>query len=98
MGAYVNPPEGENKILWLMEHAIEAHSHDAQTIMENCPVESLPVCLIDNGAFQAAGIGFDANEVKDFAVPDGRMKLWYYVPTEKLHTVSPELMGYMAHG
>lgn len=95
MGAYINPPNGDDKILWLMQHATEAHSHDPQTLMEQCPIDNLPVCLVDNGAFQAAAIGFNAEEVKEFAVPDGRMKLWYYAPIEKLHEVSPELVNYM---
>lgn len=94
MGAYINPPNGDDKILWLMQYATEARSHDPQTILEGCPEGSLPVCLVDNGAFQAAAIGFSADEVKAFAVPDGRMKLWYYAPIEKLHTVSPELINY----
>ncbi len=94
MGAYVNPRTG-NKLSWLLDHGEPTRLTKAQELIENTPTDCLAICLIDNGAFQALGIGFDKREIADFAIPDGRMKLWYFAPIVELHKVSPELAGYM---
>jgi hypothetical protein len=50
----------------------------------------------DNGMFTAAGIAYSEGELGAFTDPrDPRPKLYFSVPVEKLHEVSPELKGYM---
>jgi hypothetical protein len=45
----------------------------------------LPVCLVDNGIFTAAGIAYDERELKAFTEPeDYRPKRWFAVSIEKL--------------
>jgi len=75
MGYYVNPKDME-KEEWLAKHGQAIPLCDALGLDFD---EFLPVCLVDNGPFTAAGIGFDKREAMDFARPDGRPKTWYRV-------------------
>jgi len=51
--------------------------------------EFLPVCLVNNGAFRAAAIGFDARETRDLtAAGDHRPRKFYKVPRGRLLEVS----------
>lgn len=81
MGAYVNPV-GQTKEAWLKEHG-ELVSEAPKAFDERMKLE-LPVCLVDNGPFTAAGIAYSAGELSAFKYPDGRRKEWYWVPTKKL--------------
>lgn len=81
MGCYVNPPSGEDKLAWLFNNG-------KPTNVPKLTQESVPVCLVDNGMFMAAGVGFSQAEVAVFADPDGRDKMWFQVPREKLYEVS----------
>lgn len=90
MGAYINPID-QSKEDWLKEHAILAEGLP-QSIDEK--PDHLPVCLVDNGPFTAAGIAFDEGELQAFAYPDYRPKTWYWAPKEKL--MDPEVSS-LAH-
>ena len=86
MGCYINP-QNERK---------EAFLGREGTFVGILPPEwgavpegSLPVCLVDNGLFTAAGIAYCAEEMAAFAHPDSRPKRWFTVPAEKLLPVSP---------
>jgi hypothetical protein len=50
--------------------------------------DHLPVCLVDNGFFTAAGVGYCQSEVEAFQYPDGRPKKWFMVSRENLRKVS----------
>jgi len=81
MGYYINPPS-ETKEQWLQKHGTPVHgdvvlSHDFSG-------PTLPVCLVDNGPFTAAGIAFDAGELRAFGHPDRRPKSWFLVSREDL--------------
>lgn len=85
MGAYVNPPNA-SKEEWLAYYGVEL-TEAPSTIDE--VVGSLPVCLVDNGPFTAAGIAYSDRELKEFADPtDMRPKRWYWVPIPLLLEVS----------
>jgi hypothetical protein len=82
MGYYINPSDGRTKESWLAEHATpitktEANNFDFSKGM-------LPVCLVDNGEFTAAGIAYDARERNYFMIPDGRPKKWFSVKKDLL--------------
>lgn len=88
MGRYINP-----KILtkeeWLHTHGTPVRAAPLSAIAEN---GCLPVCLVDNGPFTAAGICYNDRELKAFQSPDDwRLKEWYMVPVERLLEVCPEL-------
>lgn len=87
MGYYINPPNGP-KELWLMDNGRAVKgvpSFDKTT-------GYLPVCLVNNGYFTAAGICYSNSELIAFNQPsDTRPKEWFLVPIEKLIAVCPEL-------
>lgn len=82
MGAYINPVD-ETKESWLQKNATLAGHANAPKTINDVP-NHLPVCLVNNGPFTAAGIAFDERELAAFIYPDGRYKEWYWVETEKL--------------
>lgn len=90
MGAYINPPNME-KEQWLAENATEVPFLDW-----DLPEGYLPVVLVDNGPFTAAGIAFSKRELEAFTDKrDFRPKRFFIAPINKLHEVSRELKGYM---
>lgn len=83
MGAYVNPKD-MTKEDWLKANA-EGISPTAPVAIDAMSPNHLPVCLVDNGPFTAAGIAFNERELQAFNDPnDYRMKVWFWVPKEKL--------------
>lgn len=86
MGIYINP-ENMSKENWLAEHATRGPSEIMPNI-ETIPVKHRRVCVVDNGAFTAAGVAFDEDEAAAFNYFDGRPKFWFIVPDEKLEEVT----------
>lgn len=78
MGFYVNPPD-MHKEKWLALHGIRTAA--PETFEKD---GHLAVCLVDNGMFRAAGIAYDKCELEDFKRPDGRPKMWFWVPKNLL--------------
>lgn len=79
MGEYINPRDGSSKEQFLTSHGREINDPSEAFSTE------LPVCLMNNGRFTAAGIAYDEREVRAFTMPgDDRPKKWYAVPLEKL--------------
>ena len=80
MGYYIDPPD-MSKEEFLRKHG---------TLMKEVPSEydfsgdSLPICLVDNGLFTAAGIMYSQRELDAFKHPDGRPKFWFEVSREDL--------------
>ena len=112
MGFYVNPSD-MTKEEWLQKHG-----QITETPVWPAPEGTIPVCLIDNGPFTAAGIAYCEQEFYEFLAPDStpeeiaavkqqvesagaafysldtgrqRLRIWYYVPTEKIIEVAPEM-------
>jgi hypothetical protein len=88
MGFYINPQSG-TKEEWLSKCGrriiIDLFSFEEYK-------EYLPVCLVDNGPFTAAGICYNECELDAFSDPmDSRPKKWYVVPTYKLLEVCPSI-------
>lgn len=85
MGYYINPPDGQSKKAWLNTHGAKVHENELRQLVEHGVVSpTVPVCLVDNGAFTVAGIAFDVAEAKRMMVDDGRPKQWYLVPRASL--------------
>ncbi len=88
MGYYINPPN-ITKEEWL-----EKHGQATETPVWPAPEGAIPVCLVDNGAFRAAGICYSEAEFDAFRAPDHgyqRPRTWYYVPFEKVIDVEPSV-------
>lgn len=80
MGAYIDPAS-ESKENWLRNNAevtSKPKSFDEKPGF-------LPVCLVNNGIFTAAGICFNSGELEAFSDPrDVRQKTWFWADKEKL--------------
>lgn len=93
MGAYVNPTSHVDKEAWLAVNA-DLVPDVPKSVSER--EGELPVCLVDNGLFTAAGIAYSDDELSAFADPaDPRPRRWYWAPIDKLLEVSDELPRYL---
>lgn len=92
MGSYINPRD-ESKEEWLAKHAQKIERLPA---WEDLPAGCLPVCLVQNHSFTAAGIAYSPQEYEVFKTPDPRPKWWYIAKTEELKAVS-DLELWLAH-
>lgn len=79
MGYYINP-EDCSKEEWLIVNAQRLANPQGFDFSGN----KLPVVLVNNGPFTAAGIAYDKRELDAFLYPDHRKKIWYEVEKEKL--------------
>ena len=87
MGMYINP-SGMSKEDWLLNNAIPVKLQELSNF--DWKSDKVPVALLDNGMFTAAGVCFNKEEFEVFSNPDGRRKLWFTVSKEKLRQVSPD--------
>lgn len=88
MGCYINP-EGEAKEEFLErvgEEVVSDYISNSFSIIKE--KGKLPVVLVDNGIFTAAGIAYCEGEFEAFVRYDGRPKKFYLVDIEKLKEVS----------
>lgn len=91
MGYYIDPTDC-TKEQWLLKHGTPvAGPPDWQAVHA---AGALPVCLVDNRMFTAAGVAFSPNEQAAFARPDGRDKRWFTVPVSDLHAVGAIPKGF----
>lgn len=89
MGWYINEINGEDipslrKVQFILENAPDAKIIDPPTEWQ----EGL-VCVVHNGAFDAAGYAFDEDEMRVFLAPDydvQRPRTWMIVPNAKEYT------------
>ena len=88
MGFYVNP-EKESKEAFLDREGLEVPKADWDKI----PKDSIPVILIDNGMFTAAGIAYDKSEYEVFTGRDGRPKKIFIVKKSKLKEIGCDFPG-----
>lgn len=77
MGIYINPTDGKSKEAWLSASA-DRLAEPPKTV--DLASKEVPVCLVDNQIFTAAGVCYDDAELAVFATPDGRQKSWWRVP------------------
>lgn len=91
MGAYINSGN-MSKEDWLILHGVYfSYLFEWSSVKK----EYLPVCLVNNGAFTAAGICYSEKEFIAFGRSDERPKKWFLVLISDLLKVSPELPGYL---
>lgn len=84
MGCYINPKNETKEDFLLREGARLMNAPDASKITENY----VPVCLVSNGLFTAAGVAYSAREIAAFSQEDGRQKFWFLVPRVAVRQVS----------
>lgn len=84
MGCYINTL-GIDKAEWLAIAGRPIASAEEAKITEL----ELPVCLVDNGMFKAAGVAYSYSELDQFSRSgDSRPKTWFMVPRVELYDVS----------
>ena len=82
MGYYINPPDGSSKEHWLHNNAREVSPRELAAFDFSGP--DLPICLVDNGFFTAAGICYCPEELEVFQHDDGREKKWFVATKQSL--------------
>ncbi len=85
MGIYIDPKDGSTKEDWLAKFATEVNS----VVWEELPKGTLPVVLVENAAFTAAGIAYDKRELLVFQSPDPRPTRWFIAEVADLQKVQP---------
>lgn len=93
MGCYVNPQDQTKEAFLAAEGRPVTQEEAGRTDFDSGA--ELPVVLVNNGAFKAAGVAYEREEFDAFAYPDGRSKQWFMVSRAKLFEVS-DLAGYIA--
>lgn len=88
MGYYINP-RNESKEAFLHQYGVTVTATDIKNF-NDFDGYALPVVLVDNGMFTAAGVMFDSRERDCFVTPDHRPKKWYLVDKKFL---TPEIVG-----
>jgi hypothetical protein len=84
MGAYVNPSNESKEVFLKREGKIVSSVR-----WEDLPKNVLPVVLMNNGFFTAAGIAFSKRELEAFTRPDDfRLRTFFLVSIDKLLEVS----------
>jgi hypothetical protein len=82
MGCYINP-RTTSKEAWLAENGTPTNGPGQITETH------VPVVLVNNGPFNAAGVAFSQRELEAFTQPgDFRPKQWFLVSREAARTVS----------
>lgn len=89
MGFYIETPHNNNKARYLIdtEGAVEINRADAFDAMEEgCAV----ICVVDNGAFEAAAYVDSIKELIRFSRADNRPKVWLKMDRKR----AEELVGF----
>ena len=87
MGCYIDPVKG-TKEQFLMRNGKEVWQSGFS--WEDKPENCLPVVLVDNKQFTAAGVAYSKRELEAFTDPtDFRPKRYFYVSLDALKGVSP---------
>lgn len=91
MGYYLERPDGRSKgkAEWLI-----ANAGAAETSFEHMigTPEEIPVVVVDNGAFEAAAVAYDAAELAVFMdLRDSRTKRFLLVPAAEILKQHPNL-------
>ena len=91
MGIYIDPTD-QTKEDWLLTNCSEYTGGVVPA--EHLTDDGMVVCLVNNGAFTAAGVAFSQAELEAFALPDDpRPKAWFRVPVDKLDAVTDGKVG-----
>jgi hypothetical protein len=84
MGFYMEVPEHNDKA----EQLVRLHKGERRAFppaWKDIPEDKFLVVVVDNVAFEAAGIAVDEREYNDFLRPDGRDRDYVLVPKEEVY-------------
>lgn len=86
MGYYINPYTDIDKEEWLDKYAKQVSRNEM--VWEKIPEGHLPIVLIYNPGFTAAGIAYSEQELKAFLEPDGRTQKYFVAKISDIANVS----------
>ncbi len=90
MGYYIETDKSINKAAWLLKNANASYWGDPPKV----PAGKVPICVVDNGFFEAAAICFNEQEYKEFNSPyDGRPKKWLLIDISEAIKHCPHVKG-----
>lgn len=96
MGFYIETDGHNNKANWILKNCKDSYVAPI-TLDINVPKGFVPVVVMDNGAFEAAGVAFDQKELNDFIDPrDGRPKQLLMVKREDVIRECPYVESSLA--
>jgi len=95
MGIYIDPTNESKESFLNREGVLTAKGREVN--WSDIPVGSLAVFLVENLHFTAAAIAYTKREFERFKTPDPRPITVYFVETNKLTKVCPEL-AYLVKG
>ena len=93
MGFYIQVPENKDKARQLVELYGAEIIPLRPTSLTDVPSDKALICVVDNGAFEAAAYAFDEREFSDFCwtPQDPRPRTWVLMDKEK----AEELSGFL---
>ena len=83
MGYYINPKD-MTKEAWLAQHGKPSSTPPPFSVAEQ---GELPVCLVQNALFSAAGVCFSEQELAAWKAPDPRPRQWFTASIADLKAV-----------
>lgn len=89
MGIYINPTNQADpfdKVGLILSRAAKVTSEE---FLAHVPGDKFGVCIVDNGAFAAAGVAFSQGEARAFAYPDGRRKTYCVMSLDAIRELDP---------
>lgn len=96
MGLYIEVPAFRNKAATIKELAPDAQDMPEGASYDDCPEDCLPVCVVDNGPFEAAGVAYNRREFGRFLLPsDSHPRTWLWVPIHFIKANAPAAKGYL---
>jgi hypothetical protein len=94
MGYYIETSSFKNKAQWILEHCVLSQGMIRRP--ETVPEGFVPVCVVDNGPFEAAAIAYDMREAVVFDMPtDTRPKQWLLIRIEDAERLNPKVKGHI---
>jgi len=93
MGYYIETGELKLKYLWI-EQYMKGKILPKDQILTNKSNDNVPVVVVSNGPFEAAGIAYSEREWEAFNLPDDfRPKKYLLVPKEEIVKQNPKHEG-----
>lgn len=90
MGYYIETSHHLNKADQLLRLP-DVREVDAINASPDRSGQTVSVCVVQNGPFDAAAICFNFDEFREFKVPDGRPKRWLVLPRATVVAACPSV-------
>lgn len=94
MGYYIETGTFKGKAQWILNNCKGSHGVIGRPTSVDAGM--VPVCVVDNGPFDAAGIAFNPREAEAFDLPsDPRLRQWLIIRIEDAEDMCPRVTGHI---